>query len=87
MFFCNFQLVTKPNLIQGNDSWPEPCQRDEKTYEQARNAHVKKNTSSGKICAKCYGILSQKWGMLQLSAFIVIFQAFYDYLWHRMVLF
>ena len=42
--------------------------------------------SSGKICAKFYGVLSQKWGMLQFRGFIVIFLAFY-YLWRFMVLF
>ena len=44
-------------------------------------------SSSGKICAKLYGILLEKWGMLQLRAFIVIFWQICDYLWRFMVLF
>ena len=44
-------------------------------------------SSSGKICAKLYGILLEKWGMSQLRAFIVIFWQICDYLWRFMVLF
>ena len=46
-------------------------------------------SSSGKICAKFYGFLSQKWEMLQVCAFIVICLAFCNYdgiLWYLLEL-
>ena len=36
----------------------------------------KKKSSSGKICSKFYCVLSQKYGMMQFCAFIVIFRHF-----------
>ena len=70
---------------------------DRKTYKRASNAHVNFYASLGKICAKFYGVLSQKWGMSQFCVISVIFSVgilwifmarygtfwhFHDTLWH-----
>ena len=78
MFSQNF-IVFEKKLAHRRQRW--------KNIQACEQCLCNFFSSSGKICAKLYGILLEKWGMSQLRAFIVIFWQICDYLWRFMVLF
>ena len=83
-----WEILGRP-LIEpwwGQYIWTHIVQRW-KNIQACEQCLCKFFSSSGKICAKLYGILLEKWGMSQLRVFIVIFWQICDYLWRFMVLF